>query len=247
MNNVISQLHRGLWLRFFLAAIATMGLCIFSFLQPVLQILQEDSIIYQGYHNDLIFNALSSDTLSSFLPVLGAIPMSAEYLDDVRSKFARFCLVRGSYSSYLFFQCFSCWLCGSAVLLGAIATWGITSLVFAPMEQIVQNYSSISPKIVAQLVLLFINSGLWAVVGMALSTIMESKYIAYISPFIVYYLLIILSERYFPNAFFIYPKNWINPEPWPLGMLGAIIFLLELTFLGAVLFFIRGRRRLESI
>lgn len=247
MNNVISQLHRGLWLRFFLTSIATMGLCILSFLQPVLRILQEDSFIFQGYHNDLIFSALSSDILFSFLPVLSALPLSAGYLEDIKSKFVRFCLIRESYSSYLICQCFACWLCGSAVFIGAAITWGISTLIFTPMEQYIENYASISPKIVARLILLFFNSGLWAVTGIALSTVMESKYIAYMSPFIVYYLLIILAERYLPNAFFIYPKNWLSPESWPFGTLGAIIFLLELTFLAALLFYTRGRRRLEML
>lgn len=247
MNNVISQLHRGLKLRYFLTVIATMVLSISTFLQPVLQSVRQGSYLYQGYHNDLVNLAFSSDILSSFVPVLGAIPLAAGYLDDLKSKFVRFCLIRGSYSSYLLFQCFACWLCGSAVLLGGVATWGLTSLVFVPMEQVMETYTSVSPQIIAKLVLLFVNSGLWAVVGMALSTVMESKYIAYISPFIVYYLLVILYERYFPSAWLLYPRNWLDPKIWPYGVGSAVVFLLELTFFSGLLFYFRGKRRLESL
>ena len=84
-------------------------------------------------------------------------------------------------------------------------------------------------------------------VGMALSTVMESKYIAYISPFIVYYLLVILYERYFPDAWLLYPRNWLDPEIWPYGVGSAVVFLLELTFFSGLLFYFRGRRRLESL
>lgn len=82
---------------------------------------------------------------------------------------------------------------------------------------------------------------------MTMSTIMESKYIAYASPFIVYYLLVIFYERYFPNTWLLYPKNWLNPEIWPLGIGSAALFLLELTFLCGLVFYVRGKRRLEQL
>lgn len=115
------------------------------------------------------------------------------------------------------------------------------------MEQVVESYIDITSTIITQLLLLFLNGGLWAVLGMTMSTIMESKYIAYASPFIVYYLLVILYERYFPNAWLLYPKNWLDPEIWPYGVGSAALFLLELTFLCGLVFYIRGKRRLEQL
>ena len=128
-----------------------------------------------------------------------------------------------------------------------LAACGIAALVFSPLEQVVKDYVSIAPQIASQLALVFLNGGLWAVVGMTLSTVMESKYIAYISPFIVYYLLVILYERYFPDAWLLYPRNWLDPEIWPYGVGSAVVFLLELTFFAGLLFYFRGRRRLESL
>ena len=128
-----------------------------------------------------------------------------------------------------------------------LAACGIAALVFSPLEQVVKNYVGTAPQIASQLALVFFNGGLWTVVGMALSTVMESKYIAYISPFIVYYLLVILYERYFPDAWLLYPRNWLDPEIWPYGVGSAVVFLLELTFFAGLLFYFRGRRRLESL
>lgn len=248
MNSILPQLRRGLGLRFFVAAVAAMGLCFVSFLQPLLLALRQGGRFYQGYHNELITQAFSSDGLASFLPVLAAIPLSAGYLEDVKSKFARFYLIRGSYHSYLFSHCVACWLCGGgAVALGCGTAWGLTTLLLTPMEQVMENYGSITPKIAAQLTLLMLNGGLWAMVGMALSTVMESSYIAYVSPFIVYYLLVILCQRYFPDAWPLYPRNWLDSEIWPYGVSSAWWFLLELTALTGLLFFQRGKRRLESL
>ena len=248
MNQITSQLHRGFGSRFWLAGIAFVVLDFFCYLQPLLRIRQERTYLYQEYHNIFFSDALSSDILASFLPILAAVPLAAMYLEDIKSKFARFLILREDYSGYLMSQCLACWGCGGcAILLGGLTAWGITALIFSPLEQVVKDYVGIAPQIASQLLLVFLNGGLWAVVGMALSTVMESKYIAYISPFIVYYLLVILYERYFPDAWLLYPKNWLDPEIWPYGVGSAVVFLLELTFFSGLLFYFRGRRRLESL
>lgn len=248
MNNLLSHLYRGLRLRFWITAMSVVGLIFSTYLQPVLKVLHQGERFCQGYHNELISTALSSDIFSVFLPALAAIPLSAGYLEDVKSKASRFFLIRGSYSDYLMGHYTACWLCGGgAVLLGAGSTWGITAIAFTPLERIVENPQELRPQIVGHIILLFLNGGLWAVLGTTMSTIMESKYIAYASPFIVYYLLVILYERYFPNAWLLYPKNWLDPEVWPYGVGSAALFLLELTFLCGLVFYIRGKRRLEQL
>ena len=119
--------------------------------------------------------------------------------------------------------------------------------MFLPMEKAAEVSSDSTALFLKICGLLFLNGGLWAIIGMTMSTIMESKYIAYASPFIVYYLLVILYERYFPNAWLLYPKNWLDPEVWPYGVGSAALFLLELTFLCGLVFYIRGKRRLEQL
>ena len=213
MNIILLQLRRGFNLRFLIVTLAATLLIFTSALKSILISLQLDDHFYHEYLNYLIVQALSSNTLSFFIPVLAGLPFSAMYLDDVRSKYVLFFLIRNSYRGYILGHCVACWLCGGgAVLLGALSAWG-----------------------------------LWAVLGTTMSTVMESKYIAYCSPFIVYYLLIILYERYFPNAWLIYPKNWLNPEIWPYGIGSAAMFLLELTFLCGLVFYVRGKRRLEQL
>ena len=136
---------------------------------------------------------------------------------------------------------------GLAIVVGVLIEWGISALVLLPMEKVAEAPSESTVFLLKTCVLLFLNGGLWAVLGMTMSTIMESKYIAYASPFIVYYLLVILYERYFPNAWLLYPKNWLDSEVWPYGIGSAALFLLELTFLCGLVFYIRAKRRLEQL
>lgn len=248
VNSVYPQLCRSLSHRFWLAILATICLIFSTFLQSVLQNLQQSGNLLLGYHDELIFKALSSDTFFSFAPVLAGLPFAANYLEDVKSKFTRFILVRGSYHGYLLGLLFGCWLSGGfALLLGSVSAYGLTALLLLPMERVIDNPPELGVQIILQMTLLFFNGGLWSIIGMTMSTIMESKYIAYASPFIVYYLLVILYERYFPNAWLLYPKNWLDPEIWPYGVGSAALFLLELTFLCGLVFYIRAKRRLEQL
>lgn len=202
----------------------------------------------QGYHDVLVLNALKSDAWSILVPILAGIPFASEYVEDIKCKFVRIILIREGYSNYLLGHALTCWLSGGgSLLLGVLAAYTLTTLVVLPMECVTQDSQRIASLVVEQFLILTLNGGLWANVGMSMSTIMESKYIAYASPFIIYYLLVILCERYFQNAYILYPPNWTTTEIWPYGAWSAAIFLLELTLTFNILFVIRAGRRLREL
>ena len=66
-------------------------------------------------------------------------------------------------------------------------------------------------------------------VGMLCSTITMNSYMAYASPFILYYVLIILQERYARDYFMLNPQNYLTLEgKWPFGGWSAAITMLVL-------------------
>lgn len=214
----------------------------------LVRLFREMSLLPYGYHTELILTALRSDVMVPFFPIVAVLPFAASYIDDVKSKFARFFLIRTNYSTYLVDRILVCFFSGGLVMvIGILLAWGASALLFLPMEKVAEASSEASAILLKTCALLFLNGGLWAVMGMTMSTIMESKYIAYASPFIIYYLLVILYERYFRNAWLLYPKNWLDPEIWPYGVGSAATFLLELTVLAGIVFYIRGKRRLELL
>lgn len=249
MNIILPQLRRGFNLRFWLATLFTVLLFFSASIKSILISLQTTGNFYHGYANYLIVQTLLSDMLSFFIPAIAALPAATTYLEDVRSKYALFSLIRESYRGYILSHCVACWLCGGgAILLGTLSAWGITTTIFLPLEYLVENPPELGLQVAEQLALLFLNGGLWAVLGMTMSTIMESKYIAYASPFVVYYLLIILYERYFPNLFLIYPREWVNPSNlWPFGFWGSALLMIELALAFALIFSFRAKRRLLEL
>ena len=241
-------MQQGFCLRFLIGVIGVFVLIGYSSIDTLLQLCRDIRIQPNEFHIIFLLEALTSDTVSPFVAIVSALPFSSNYVDEVKSKFALFSMLRTNYSTYLLSRIIACFLLGGAVILaGVLVTYFISTLAFLPMEEAADNEESQLSEFIKQCVLLFLNGGLWAVVGMTMSTVMESKYISYASPFIVYYLLVILYERYFPDAWLLCPKNWMNPDIWPYGVGSAALFLLELTFLCGLVFYIRGKRRLEQL
>lgn len=231
-----------------LGAFSMAMLVFLSSMDTILKLFPVTSLQPNDYHTNFVISAIYSDTMVPFIPILAVLPFTANYIDDVKNKFVRFFLIRTDYTTYLISHILVCFLSGGLVIAaGTLLAWGASTLLFLPMEKAAEVSSDSTALFLKTCGLLFLNGGLWAIIGMTMSTIMESKYIAYASPFIVYYLLVILYERYFPNAWLLYPKNWLDPEIWPYGIGSAALFLLELTFLCGLVFYIRGKRRLEQL
>lgn len=219
-----------------------------NLLNPLLQARSTGGLLRDA-HVQLLADALQSQATAAFLPILAALPFAGAYVEDVKTKFARFFLIRGSFADYCLGRALAAFFSGGlGILLGALALWAGGEWIFSALERPVEGLAPASRQGLAETCgLLFCAGGLWALVGMAMSTLMESKYIAYCSPFVLYYLLVILCERYLPEATLLYPPNWIRPACFPYGFWGAVVFLLELAAVFGLLFGIRARRRLKTL
>lgn len=235
-------------LRFLIGTLVFAVVICFSSLEQIIRLYRDPLLQQCGYHLEFLLGSLGKNTIAPFIPIVSVLPFSGNYVDEIKSKFARFCILRTGYSRYLFTQIMSCFLLGGFVILtGILIAYSFCALAFLPIEKASSSEPLQFSKLVVQCLLFFINGSLWAVLGMAMSTFMESKYIAYVSPFVIFYLLVILCERYFPDAYLLYPLNWTNPEVWPYGTWSVAMFLLELTLTLSILFIIRAGRRLQGL
>lgn len=248
-DTIGSGLRQAAGARMVLGVLAMAAILFLSSTDSLIRFVREQSLLAYDYHTDFILTALRSDTVAPFLPILAVLPFTASYVEDIKSKFARFVLIRASYRTYLVSRVLVCFLTGGFVAAaGTLLAWAGAALLFLPMERAAQTPSESAAVLLQTCGLLFLNGGLWAVVGMAMSTLMESRYIAYASPFVLYYLLVILYERYFSGCFLLYPREWINPSGlWPLGYGGPAVFMLELTLVFALIFAFRAGRRLREL
>lgn len=245
---VLNALRQGLGVRFFVGVLCVCAALAWACFDPLLQLYRLRQLpLTEGYTLNLMLSALESDSFAPFVPIAAVLPLSGCFVGDLKSKFATLTVVRTGYTPYLISRVIACFLLGGGVVLtGVLVSYGVLCLVLLPVESAAQTAPDTS-ELLERCLLAFLCGGLWALTGLALSTVMESGYIAYVSPFIVYYLLVILYERYFPNATLLYPRAWLSADDWPFGVTGAVVWTAELSALAALVFVVRGERRLRQL
>ena len=223
-----------------------------SSLQDMLTAFRSEELLSYGFHDTLISNALISDAMALALPILCTLPYTASFIDDMKSGFIKSYLHRTTINGYLWGKSVACAISGGLVLaLGILASYILCALTFLPMEAtLVKGVEAPAyfGQLMGNILLFFVSGAFWSMVGLTFATLTNSKYMAYASPFVLYYVLIILYERYFDKLYILYPKEWINPsDAWMFGDIGVALLLLELSVIIGLGFAAAAKRRLSAI
>ena len=253
MKTVRAAIRQAVFSRdFLIGVLGVLAVVFLSSFPDVLDALRTEGPLANGFHKDLIGRAVGSDAMIFALPVLAALPFAASFVSDVKSEFITYYLPRTNRKAYAAGRCVACGLSGGLIfVLGILVSFLIAAAALAPLEDPVPKEAAASSfwaGFLKSIVLLFLSGAFWSLCGLALSAATGSKYMAYASPFILYYVLIILHERYFKKLYALYPKEWIRPSAgWILGDWGAILLLSGLTAAAAALFFVTAERRISQL
>lgn len=245
-NAVLSGLRQAFGPRFLAGVLVMAAAVLVAGFDAIHRAFQSEYLMPAGFHTQMIRSALRSDTAIPFIPMAAVLPFAGSFVEDVKSKFARFFCIRSGWMGYLGSRLMVCFLSGAlTVVCGAILAWGSAALMLLPRSEA----GEVERGILTETLWLYaLSGGFWAVVGLSLSTLMESKYISYASPFVLYYLLVILHERYTPALYVLDPAEWIaQQDRWPFGAIGPAAVVLELTAVFAVIFIIRAEGRLKAL
>ena len=248
-----SDIRRALTGRGFLVGVIGLVLVIaLSSLESIIGAARSETPLQNGFHAQLILTALSADWVTLALPIVCALPFTTAFVDDIKSGFIKQYLHRTGTMSYLKAKIIACALSGGLVLFaGIVLAYFMSSLIFVPMEFALGEDEMAQPYLAELLMAafaLFFSGAFWSLTGFTFAAATNSRYMAYASPFIIYYVLIILHERYFENLYILYPKEWLLPsDAWVLGGFGVMLLLLELTVIVSLLFTITAKRRLSNV
>ena len=221
-----------------------------SSVQDIVAAFRAKELLSYGFHHTLLINALTSDAMTLVLPIFAALPFTSSFVDDVKSGFIKEYLPRISILKYLVGRCSACVISGGLVFVcGILIAYIIATLTFTPIEVAAETADALGgyiAELMGIVVLYFCSGAFWSVTGLLFATLTSSKYMAYASPFVFYYVLIILYERYFDALYVLYPKEWIMPsERWEYGEVGVMVFVTELTVIAALCFGMTAGRRLS--
>ena len=249
MKTVITEIKRAVFSKTFVFTV--IGACICVLAGAFSKMLD---IIAMGYcmlgSSGLIArDVLCSDAVLFAVPILAAIPFAASFAEDVKSGFTKSYVTRTSVDGYIAGKGLgTCISGGLGIALGAVMSCFVIFLVITPYEFVgdVPAYNTL-PAILFKLLVLFSSGCLWAQIGLVASSLTLNVHIAYAFPFIGYYLLIIIQERYLRGEFMLNPQNWITQNgDWPLNGWSCVILTMLLTVIFLLLFIMIGRNRLRD-
>lgn len=206
-------------------------LCADAFSDVVVLLMEITPTAILWAHQKIIFQALSDDVILFAAPIFATVPFSGAFVEDVKSGYTKQVLPRTTVKDYVIRNEMTCAVSGFlTIVFGLLIGAAIITLAITPIETFSSvPVESVFVKIIGRIGLYGLAGALWAMVGMLCSTITMNSYMAYASPFILYYVLIILQERYARDYFMLNPQNYLTLEgKWPFGGWSAAITMLVL-------------------
>ncbi|MDY2628329.1 MAG: hypothetical protein SOW08_08445 [Lachnospiraceae bacterium] len=186
--------------------------------------------------------AMEGKLVICVLPACAVLPYSDAYLQEKKNGFLRSYICRRGRMEYVKSKMFVMgaagflsWVC-AALLAGFLLFF---CLFPGEMCMDTELFFSESGDILLGTGLSILRTGLvgsiFGNLGAVCAQLAGSVYMAYGLPFVCYYMLLILKERYFETMYFIYPAEWISPAgdwggSWYPG-LWLFLILLDLAFI----------------
>lgn len=177
-------------------------------------------------------SGMESDLFRISIPVVVTLPYSTAWITDYKSGFIKEYLPRCGITSYIVGKFLACGLSGGAVC--SISFW-------------LYQHTSYGKEAQGSIFLLFLSGMLWACVSVSLAAISGSRYIAYGGAFVIFYVLVIVYERYFQGLYCLYPVEWYQPRHvWVFGDTGIVLMCGGIVLILFFLFYETVRRRVEG-
>ncbi len=270
MNTLLSDIKRALTSWGFIAGLAgTCAALFFGSIDTILPALQAGTQggNMAGFHEQVLFGGLASNVMLFCAPILAALPYTAAFVEEYKSGYLKESLPRAGIRPYIRGKVFATGISGGlALFAGIILAYIAFALLFTPIEiapppvdassmdkamAVSSEMQAAQPSMFMQIIgrgfLFFLSGFFWSVVGALFAVITMSRYLAYAFPFILYYVLVMLCQRYFTGLFILNPQEWLNPvSSWPGGTWGISLFLGEIILIVSVCYAVSIRKRLAK-
>ncbi len=191
------------------------------------------------FAHTVMAKALSNDMLLAVLPIAAALPFSTAVIEDVKSGYIKQYLPLVSKRSYAVSKLCSCAL--ASVLAVAVGLGLVYFGIYAyhmPLQKAFEladeqrAAAELFQRNLSIMLRCLPAAALWSALALCIGTAGMNKFLAYISPFICYYVLVIIAERYFRDVLVLNPKNYITASgEWG----GSPAVISSLTALAAML------------
>ena len=179
-------------------------------------------ILLQGAsQSELFLIAVSMTAAFSYASVF--------YEGESKNRFVLMSLSRTSYKAYIGTKVFVTAVSGGCCVICAFCLQTIFCIfaVFSTGEFFGEFMGYLGQHMLLSLVqwagLTALSGAFWAVTGGISAVVMKSRYMAYMAPFILYYILSEFQSRYYPELYFLSPKEWVASKYLSVGVRYGIL------------------------
>lgn len=221
-------------------------------LDTVAGVIRDNQLLESGWTVNFIMAGLTDESMQFLLPVLCTLPYSSSFIDECKAGVIRFSLSRIEKKKYLCSKVLTTAVSGGGILVvSAVVVSLVSCVLFVPLQQpdeSGQAFWAVIMPLIRLYVRYFCFGSLCAILGLLISTAANSRYMAWLGPFMAEYLLIIFCERYYKGCLVLYPREWLAPSPnWPLETWSVCIWMAVLTVFTAWVYMLSASRRLRYV
>lgn len=238
----------------------------FGVVGEALPVLAGETTVQSGYWIRLAIEALQSDPVALAVPIIAALPFTAAFVDDASTRYLRSEIIRSGRLTFVVARTLVSAFAGAlALLVGVELLCVLFALLLTPVET-VPDVAKVEPiggatdqlaletqlafsDLMGRALLFSLSGAFWALIGSLVAAATMSRHMAWAAPFILYYALVILTQRYIKDVYVLDPQEWLNPSAlWNTGTIWpAALFVGELIIIAGLAYAFLLRRRLEDV
>lgn len=184
-----------------------------------------------GSFLDYFSKATKTNILMFLIPVLSVFPMGAVYVRESCSGFIKLYISRMSRMEYIKIKLVQIYGAGFLIFFFAgLILLLVSFLCIFPFEKKGELTVEMIWEALLPLLRVSMAGGIMSGLSGLFAEIFCNYYMAYGLPFVCYYLLIIIKERYLPGMYAFYPPEWIKcSQYWGAEKYGIWVFLIMLS------------------
>ena len=187
---------------------------------PVIsEIIRNEKSVQRTFYLEFVFRYFEDSRMLYILPVVATLPYSAQLIDEIKGGYIRICLSRTNRKEYIRSKLLTTFICGGEVLMiGAVLSVGAAFIIFSGISEKGVSEDGNLIRLIKLMILLFLLGGLYSLMGLFSSVIVNNRYLAWTGAFIIEFILLILTKRYLRDCIIINPENWLTGiNKWPLS------------------------------
>lgn len=172
--------------------------------------------------------ALKEQMMLFLIPIAAVLSPGASYVRESSSGFLKFYMTRTNRIDYVKKK--TVWIYGGGFLpffLAGTLGFFLCFLFLYPLELKGSISLEETGEVLEILLRISFTGGILAELSGIFAAAFRNYYMAYGLPFVIYYMMIILKERYLPKLYALYPGEWIVcKENWGTKSDGIWVFFL---------------------